>query len=290
MKDMGELSYILGISVVQDKENNCIFLHQKHYIEAILRKYGMDNANSVATPADANVKSRKSDGVSTPVNQHTYQSMVGSLLYAAMATRPDIAQAVSVVSKFNANPNAAHLTAVKRIFRYLKGTVNLALKYEQSDSGALIGFSDADWAGDQDDRRSTTGNIFLLSGGAVSWLSKKQATVALSTAEAEYVALSQAAQEGTWLRRLLSDLGMEATSTVIMEDNQGAIAIAKNPVDHSRTKHIDIRYHYIRECVQNGQIELQYCPTNDMKADILTKPLTKQKFEYLREKIGLFSV
>ena len=290
MKDMGELSYILGISVIQDKEKNRVILHQKHYIEAILRKYGMDNANPVATPADANVKLKKSDGVSKPVHQHTYQSMVGSLLYAAMATRPDIAQAVSAVSKFNANPDASHLTAVKRILRYLKGTVNIALKYEKSVSGALIGYSDADWAGDQDDRRSTTGNIFLLSGGAVSWLSKKQATVALSTAEAEYIALSQAAQEGIWLKRLLCDLGVESMPTVILEDNQGAIAIAKNPVNHSRTKHIDIRYHYIRECVQNGQIELQYCPTNDMKADIFTKPLARPQFEYLRGEIGLFPI
>ncbi len=129
----------------------------------------------------------------------------------------------------------------------MKGTLNLALKYERSDSGTLIGYSDADWAGDQDDRRSTTGNVFLLGGGAVSWLSKKQSTVALSTAEAEYVALSQAAQECVWLRRLLSDLGMDVSPVMILEDNQGAIAIAKNPVDHSRTKHIDIRYHYIRE-------------------------------------------
>ncbi len=227
------------------------------------------------------------DGVSKPVNSSTYQSMVGSLLYAAMATRPDIAQAVSVVSKFNANPNAAHLMAVKRILRYLKGTLNLALKYERSDSGTLIGYSDADWAGDQDDRRSTTGNVFLLGGGAVSWLSKKQSTVALSTAEAEYVALSQAAQECVWFRRLLSDLGMDVSPVMILEDNQGAIAIAKNPVDNSRTKHIDIRYHYICECVQNGQIQLQYCPTDDMKADILTKPLVRQKFVYLRSQIGL---
>ncbi|KAL7371770.1 hypothetical protein ABVT39_004778 [Epinephelus coioides] len=151
--DMGELSYILGISVVQDKEKNCVFLHQKHYIET---KYGMNNANPIATPADANVKLKKDDGVSKPVNPSTYQSMVGSLLYAAMATQPDIAQAVSVVSKFNANPNAAHLTAVKRILQYLKCTVNLALKYEQSESGTLIGFSDADWTRDQDDCRSTT--------------------------------------------------------------------------------------------------------------------------------------
>lgn len=290
MKDMGELSYILGISVVQEKEKNCVFLHQKHYIETILQKYGMNNANPITTPADTNVKLIKDDGVSKPVNPSTYQSMVGSLLYAAMATRPDIAHAVSVVSKFNANPNAAHLTAVKRILRYLKGTVNLALKYERSESGTLIGFSDADWAGDQDDRRSTTGKILFLSGGAVSWFSKKQATVALSTAEAEYVAVSQAAQEGTWLKRLLTDLGMSDSSTVILEDNQGAIAIAKNPVNHSRTKHIDIRYHYIRECVQNGQIQVQYCPTIDMKADILTKPLTRQRFECLRRKIGLYPV
>lgn len=198
---------------------------------------------------------------------------------------------MSVVSKFNANPNTAHLTAaVKRVLRYLKGTVNLALKYEQSESGTLIGFSDADWGGDQDDRRSTTGNMFFLSGGAVSWFSKKQATVALSTAEAEYIALSQAAQEGTWLKRLLTELGMSDSPTVIMEDNQGAIAITKNPVNHSRTKHIDIRYHYIRDCVQNGQIQVQYCPTVDMKADILTKPLTRQRFEYLRREIGLYSV
>jgi len=247
MKDMRELSYILGISVIQDKRKNCVFLHQKHYIEAILQKYGMHDANPVATPADANVKLKKDDGVSKSVDSSTYQSMVGNLLYAAMATRPDIAQAVSVVSKFNANPSVSHLTAVKRVLRYLKGTVNLALKYNQTESRALVGFSDADWAGDQDDRRSTTGNVFLLGGGAVSWLSKKQSTVALSTAEAEYVALSQAAQECVWLRRLLSDLGMDATPVVILEDNQGAIAIAKNPVDHSRTKHIDIRYHYIRE-------------------------------------------
>lgn len=290
MKDMGELSYILGISVIQDKTNKCVYLHQKHYIEAVLQKYGMDKANPVTTPADANVKLQKNDGVSKPVNPGTYQSIVGSLLYAAMATRPDIAQAVSAVSKFNAEPNTAHMTAVKRILRYLKGTANLALKYQRSESETLVGFSDADWAGDQDDRRSTTGNVFLLSGGAVSWLSKKQNTVALSTAEAEYVALSQAAQECTWLTRLLSDLGMDVTPTVILEDNQGAIAIAKNPVDHSRTKHIDIRYHYIRECVQNGQIQLQYCPTDDMRADILTKPLPKQKFEYLRREIGLCAV
>ncbi|XP_058240034.1 uncharacterized protein LOC131348861 [Hemibagrus wyckioides] len=197
---MGVLSYILGFSVIQDKEKNCVFLHQKHYIEAILQKYGMHDASPDATPSDANVKLKKNDGVSKPVNSSTYQSMVGSLLYAAMATRPDIAQAVSVVSKFNAISSAAYLTAVKRIIRFLKANLNLALKYEWSDSETLIGYSDADWAGDQDNRRSTTANVFLLGGGAVSWHSKKQSTVALSTAKAEYIALSQAAMGATLKR------------------------------------------------------------------------------------------
>ena len=133
--------------------------------------------------------------------------MVGSFLYAAIATRPDIAQAVGVISKFNANPSQAHLTAVKRIFRYLKGTLDVVLEYRKIDkSCSLTGYSDADWAGDQDDQHSTSGNLFLMAGGPVSWLSKKQAIVALSTAEAEYVALSRATQETIWIRRLLDSL------------------------------------------------------------------------------------
>ena len=173
---------------------------------------------------------------------------------------------------------------------YLKGTVNLALQY-QAKGGELIGYSDSDWANNLDDRHSTTGNVFLLSGGAISWISQKQATVALSKAEAEYVALGSATQEGIWLHRLMSDLNMRQTkSTVIREDNQGAIAMAKNPFGHKRTKHIiDIKHHFIREVVHAGTVTLEYCPTSQMIADILTKPLPKQKFESLREKLGLIA-
>ena len=288
MKDMGKLHYCLGINIEQDEKQKCLWMHQQQYILKLIEKYGLSEAKTVPTPADPSSKLKKDDGASKDVDKNEYQSMVGSLLYAAIATRPDIAQAVGVVSKFNSKPSQAHLTAVKRILRYLKGTTDLALKYQQSENCRLIGYSDADWAGDQDDRHSTTGNLFVMAGGPISWLSKKQAVVALSTSEAEYVALSAATQEAVWLRRLLTSLkAIPNGPTVLMEDNQGAIAIAKNPIAHARTKHIDIRYHYIRETVQEGFVELHYCPTEKMIADILTKPLPRGRFETLREDMGM---
>jgi hypothetical protein len=164
----------------------------------------------------------------------------------------------------------------------------MCLKYEKGNTEAVTGYSDADWAGDLNDRRSTTGNIFMQSGAAISWLSKKQATVALSTSEAEYIALSLAAQETIWIRKLLSEFGVKLDGpTTLMEDNQGAIAIAHNPVSHARTKHIDIRHHYIRQCIQEGAVKVNYCSSENMYADILTKPLTKGKFQTLRDGIGL---
>lgn len=206
---------------------------------------------------------------------------------SARATRPDIAHAVGVVSKFNSEPTEAHLTAVKRIFRYLKGTLDLVLQYEATGRD-LMGYSDADWASDLDNRHSTSGNVFVMSGGAISWLSQKQATVALSTAEAEYIALGSTTQEAIWLRQLLSDLKVDMhRPTELLEDNQGSIAMAKNPVGHKRTKNIDIRHHFIRECVQAGTISLLYCPTNEMVADIFTKSLPKRQFERLRQGLGL---
>ena len=286
MKDLGVLHYCLGIEITQDGE--CLRLNQKQYILRMLEKFGMLDAYSVTTPADGNVKLIKDDGVSAKVDKSLYQSLVGSLLYAAVATRPDIGQSVSAVSKYSSDPTMAHLTAAKRVLRYLKGTMDLGLTYKKSDGNVLKAYSDSDWAGDQDDRHSTSGYVSVLSGGAVNWLSKKQASVALSTAEAEYIALSAATQEVIWLRRLLEDFGVNMSlSTEVLEDNQGAIAISKNPVRHNRTKHIDIRYHFIREAVEDGTVRLTYCPTKDMVADILTKPLPKGQFQLLRAKLGL---
>ncbi|XP_065907800.1 uncharacterized protein [Dysidea avara] len=193
--------------------------------------------------------------------------MVGSLLHAAKATRPDIAHAVGKVSNFCAAPTQAHLTAVKRIFWHIKGTIDLKLQYKPVNE-KLLGCSDVDWANDLNDRHSTTGNVFTMSGGAVSWLSQKQATVALSTAEAEYIALGSATQEAIWLKQLLADLNTAPKKIEILEDNQSEIAMANNSAGHKRTKHIDIKHHFIRETVHTGTIILSYCPTANMLADV----------------------
>ena len=195
---------------------------------------------------------------------------------------------MSSVAKFCNQPTELHLTAAKRVLRYLKQTRDLSLTYVKNTPEAIIGYSDADWAGDVKDRRSTSGNVFLLGGAAITWASKKQNSVALSTVEAEYMALSVATQEAIWLRQLQEELGMkDAGPTLIYEDNQGAISMAKNPVFHKRTKHIQIRYHFVREAVEDEVITLEYCRTSEMLADSFTKPLPREQFERLRIGIGL---
>ena len=210
------------------------------------------------------------------------------MVYAAGGTRPDIAYIVGVLARFCHKPTQLHLTAAKRVFRYLGGTADLALTFTASGNPGLLGYSDADWAGDRDSRRSTSGNVFMMSDGAITWSSKRQNSVALSTVEAEYKALSQETQEAVWLRRLTEELGnTDQSATTIYEDNQGAICAAQNPVFHRRTKHIHIRYHYVREAVIENTIGLVYCPTSEMTADILTKAIPKDQFIFLREKMGI---
>ena len=231
---------------------------------------------------------RKAVDNDTDVDQKLYQSAVGSLLYLSLATRPDITVAVSNVAKFCAKPSKQHWTAVKRIFRYSKGTQHYGLLYKKGNSDNCSGFSDADWGGDLDDQKSTSGYVFQIGETAITWRSKKQTCVALSTAEAEYVALSSTAQESLWLQQLLVDLTKEPTkSVVIYEDNQSAIIMAKDPQFHGRSKHIDIKYHFIRERVTNRSLELKYCKSANMVADIMTKGLTGERFEKLRKMTGL---
>ena len=260
------------------------------YAKAVIEKFGMEHSKPARTPMAQGMKLLKATEHSEMVDATLYQSAVGSLLYLSGWTRPDIAFSVSSVSRFCSRPTKEHWTAVKRIFRYLNGTLNYGLVYEKNEdkNDGLIGYSDADWAGDANDRRSTSGYLFMMAGAAVSWKSRKQTCVALSTAEAEYVAIAAAAQEATWMRQLLEELyHKQAKPTVLHEDNQSAIAVAQNPQSHSKMKHIDIRYHFVREKVLDNTVELRYCPTNDMLADVLTKGLTFDKFARLRELTGV---
>lgn len=218
-----------------------------------------------------------------------YHEAVGSLMYAALGTRPDIAYAVQTVSRFTSKPGLDHWEAVKRIFRYLKGTRELWLAYGGNEKD-LLGYADADGSM-AEDRHAISGYAFILHGGAVSWSAKRQEIVSLSTTESEYVAATNAAKEALWLRSLLSQLfATDFEPTTLFSDNQSAIALTKDHQYHARTKHIDIRFHFIRWIVENGSLRLVYCPTNDMVADVLTKALPSPKVKHFAKELGLVSV
>ena len=214
--------------------------------------------------------------------------MVGSLLYAAMVTRPDIAYAVQALGRHLQGTTDEHFVAAKRVLRYLKGTKELGLKYGTSSGGKpiVVGYADADWASDKETRRSVTGYLFILNGAAISWSSKLQPTVALSSSESEYMAACYAAQEAIYFRRLMRSLGFaQGEPTIIHEDNMGCIGMSENPILHQRSKHIDIRYHFLREAVSNGQVLLTFIPTAEQIADLLTKALPKARTQMLRDQV-----
>jgi len=210
-------------------------------------------------------------------------------MYLALGTRPDIAFVVNMMSRFSDKHDQSHWEAIKRVFRYLNGTIDLGIKYESSGSKSeLVGFSDADFA--KDTRRSTTGYAFFLSNGIVTWSSQRQRLVTLSTTESEYVAAAAAAKEAMWLRKLINDIENTNSAAVVLNvDNQSAIKLAKNPEFHKRSKHIDIRYHYLRERVADGDIDIKYTPTEVQIADIFTKPLPRDRFVALRSMLNMNS-
>ena len=233
-------------------------------------------------PGEVNLKLVKNIGEHQLVDTKLYRSLVGSLLYIGKQTRPDILNVVNQLSRFFEKPDTTHWKAAKDVLRYLKSTINLRLTFTKNSSMKLIGDADADWSGDLDDRKSTTGYYFKFqgNGAAISWEVKKQSTVALSSTEAEYQAMAAAVQEAIYLRSLMKDFGypMEE-STQIGEDNQSCIKMCHNPVMHKRSKHIDTKLHFIRERVENREVGIHYIPTDDMTADILTKSLPRVKVE-----------
>ena len=286
--DMGPLHYFLGVKVIQNDQG--VWIGQPSYIRTLLSKFRMDDCNPVETPADVSLKLKKAEENEALSDKELYQSAVGSILYVSTRTRPDISYAIGSCARFSANPTKCHWTAVKRIMRYLKGTINAGVMYSSQDQNSLlVGYSDADWAGDVDDRKSTSGYVFQISGGAVCWRSKKQSCVALSTAEAEYMALASATQEAVWMKQLISDIHADVLKNPVRihEDNQSTICIAKNHQYHGRSKHIDIKFHFTRDQVSSGNIEVTYCKSEEMVADLLTKPLSAPQFKLLRGLLGM---
>jgi hypothetical protein len=294
LTDLGPANWLLGIKISRDLANKTISLSQHAYIEAIINRFNFGDLKPSSIPMDPAVPLSKSQ---EPIKLEDiakmknipYREAVGSLMYAAMGTRPDIAFATSTVAQFNENPGWAHWEAVKRIYKYLLGTKKLELTYGGEQRG-LVGYVDADGAS-QEHRRAITGYVFMIDGGAISWSSKKQELVTLSTTEAEYVAQTHAAKEAIWFRRLLTELFDSVdTPTTLFSDSKSAIALAEDGHYHARTKHIDIRYHFIRYVLDAGTIKLVYCSTDDMTADTLTKALPTVKAKHFAKALGLSTV
>ena len=240
----------------------------------------MTDCNPVSTPMETGLKLCKRIGNASPSETNEFQKLIGCLEYAANATRPDITYAVHRLAQFSSNPDTTHFSAAKRILRYLKGSLDFGLIFRgnKNDSFKLFGYSDADWAGNSNDRKSIGGYCFYLDNSLISHMSKKQKTVALSTAESETHAAVQATKEAIWLRNILKELSIKQLQpTVINCDNQAAIALSRNPEFHSRSKHVDIQYHFLRQHVDMKTVDLEYIGSEDMAADGLTKALSRCK-------------
>ena len=285
MSDLGKLVYYLGIEVEQEKEYTK--LKQSAYAKKLLEKAGMSDCNPSKYPMDPKLQLNK-DEKGKQVDSTLFKSLVGGLRYL-VNTRPDIAYSVGIISRFMERPTVAHLGAAKRIMRYVKGTIEYGLIYKRGSGNYILsGYSDSDLAGNLEDRRSTGGMAFYLDENLITWVSQKQRCVALSSCEVEFMAATAAACQGVWLRNLLTLItDMERGPVVIYIDNKSAIDLAKNPVFHGRSKHIDIPYHFIRECVERGEIILKHVCTEDQRADVLTKAMTTVNFEKMRALLGI---
>ncbi|KAM7466521.1 hypothetical protein LguiB_014083 [Lonicera macranthoides] len=286
MSMMGELNYFLGLQVKQF--NSGIFISQTKYARDLVKRFGLENAKHVSTPLSVSTKLAK-DVAGKKVDATLYRSMIGSLLYLT-SSRPDILFSVCACARYQSEPKESHLSAVKRIVRYVNGTLSLGIWYTFDTSSSIVGYCDADWAGCTDDRKSTSGSCFYIGNNLVAWSSKKQNCISLSTAEAEYISAGSCSSQLLWLKQMLADYKVEQGSMILFCDNMSAINISKNPVQHSRTKHIDIRHHFIRDLVDSKIIQIEYVDTKNQLADLFTKPLDKERFQELRKALGICSI
>jgi len=286
MSLVGELKYFLGFQIKQSRDG--IFISQSKYILELLKKFGGDNVKPIGTPMSPSTKLDK-DEKGVTVDQKKYRGIIGSLLYLT-ASRPDIMFSVCLCARFQANPKESHLKATKRILRYLSHTHNFGLWYPSCENFDLVGYSDADYAGSLVDRKSTSGTCFMLGHSLVSWSSRKQNCVALSTTEAEYIALGSCYAQILWMMQTLSDFGLVYKQVPLKCDSKSAIDLSNNPVHHSRTKHIDVRHHFLRDHIAKEDICIEHISTESQLADIFRKLLPKEICSRLRLDLGIIEI
>ena len=295
MKDLGEATYILGIRIYRDRSRKLIGLSQSTYIDKVLKRFSMQDSKRGFLPMTHGISLSKEQCPKTQeererMSKIPYASAIGSIMYAMLCTRPDVSYALSVTSRHQVDPGESHWIAVKNILKYLRRTKDTFLIYGGEEELIVTGYTDASFQTDKDDYRSQSGFVFCLNGGAVSWKSSKQATVADSTTEAEYIAASEAAKEAVWIKKFITELGVVPSIADPLElycDNNGAIAQAKEPRSHQRSKHILRRFHLIREIIERGDVKICRVPTDDNIADPLTKPLTQQRHDRHTRSLGI---
>jgi hypothetical protein len=291
MKDLGAAKKILGMRITRDRKNRKLTLSQGEYIEKVLERFRMQNEKPVSTLVANHFKLTKEMCPKTKedieyMSRVPYSSAIGSLMYAMVCTRPNIAHVVGVVSKYMKNIGKEHWEALKWILMYLRGTAIHALCFEGSDT-FLQGYVDSDMVGDKDSRRSTIGYVFTIGGTKVSWISKLQKVVALSTIEADYVATIEAIKEMIWLQKFMEKLGKKQENSRLYCDSESSIHLAKNSAFHSKTKNIQLRYHFIRSALEDGHLKLEKIHTSQNHADMLTNGVTREKLSSCSVSVGL---
>jgi transposase InsO family protein len=289
MKDMNEVTKFLGIKIERNIEKGILEISQTQYLMNVLKRFGMENCKPASTPMEPNLRLTRCS--ESEMTNQPYKELIGCLMYVMLTSRPDLCAAVNYFSRFQSCASDEHWNHLKRVLRYIKGSLTMKLVYERHErSENIIGYADADWANDIEDRKSITGYVFKVFGSTVSWTTRKQSTVSLSSTEAEYIALSHAVCEAIWIMNIMEDIGYQQDQPMkIYEDNQACIRIAEEPREHKRMKHLDVRYNFIREVIQGGRIQILYVPTNEQLADVMTKGLPSPQFKRMCQQLGLFN-